>query len=337
MYPLSVRHLLTPVPIAIFSWNKTDVPSHIELLRQSAYSVLLKEQTVDQRNDVCESLKKDADIVLSYAVELAKIFVSPSQQPIRREYPLCVRWYFPGEPGRASMNSALPGFEVLCVLAAAAVLYFRGSCTSDGDEIALSCAQTLDMAIGFQTGLFSIAQWNRLKRQMLPVQLMSGWLASFSKLLIHCKTLNTARSSTLCKMSFFRAAERTASDLMASRREAMCMETMTTPIQRSALQDEYDQSHEHWAQLLCEGATADAEMAFRHEATHAYVNGLLKIAQWANNALTTSHASNSLIERWKDIASINSASCAEHIVDIDTVMQWRLESLPYAKRFCANL
>jgi hypothetical protein len=345
MLALGDSFLFPPIPVSIFSWNKTDVPHKLETLRQASYSALMRDGS--KRSTATEiELERYGEDLLFYAQELTNVFELPSKR-IVRAYPLCFRWYFPGEAGTglASMASALPGFEILCALTAAAIMFFRASnashCDSFSDNMSHRCIETIYLALGKHpvngdtstSGIFSLAQWNRLRRQLLPVQLMPGWLKAFTKLVVHSRTFKNALTSSICRPSFFRAAERTASELMICRREAMCLEKMATAPQLASMQRDYDQSHEHWAQLLCEGATTDSEAALEDDSTHPYVNGLLKIAQWANTSLCESHAGPALTERWRCIASINSASCVEHVNDIDVVMQWRLESLPFAKSF----
>ena len=334
MQPLDVTHLCAPEPDTIFSWRDECFPRKLDELRQSAYASLLTLPT-DAKDMACRG-----EHLAAYATELVRVFWCGD---IRRSYararPLCFRWHFPGEPGAglASMSCTLPGFEVMCVLISAAILFYRGSnasvCTETATCLAKRCAEmatwaaNLGCPVGSTGKLISDAQWNRLRRQTLPFQMLPGWLKAFAQLALHTRTLAVARRATTRVASHNRAAQDTAAELACVRREALCSEIMVTAAQRRMLQRQFDEAYEESTQLACAGATTDAEQALEDASTHPYVHGLVQVARWYANTLEHTHVTDALVERWRRVEHINAASSADPVTDMDEIMQW-IQSLP---------
>ena len=113
------------------------------------------------------------------------------QQLHRRSFPFEFEWCFPAEPDHQGelkcecARSALPGFEYLCLLSCACVMLMNSAEINRayGDflrrnEAVQSLLLLVDTKVRKQlVQLLNAAQWHKIRRAGLPMQLLPSWLA----------------------------------------------------------------------------------------------------------------------------------------------------------------
>jgi hypothetical protein len=162
-----------------------------------------------------------------YANELVVVCTNKSFTGIKRMRPMQFEWCFPAEPdplcklGAASMRSTLPAFEYACVSSCICIGYAEAGMF----ELCMKqCKQTVDTLLKTVT---NSAQWARLRRQGLPLQLLPSWLYLLAAKIDHraqlCSIQKTAtqdesteRNTTLVYLT--RGAEDTASRAVVAAR-----------------------------------------------------------------------------------------------------------------------
>ena len=175
--------------------------------------------------------------------------------------------------------------------------------------------------------MISDAQWARLVRDGLPLQLQHNYLCLFA-LHVRCHlVITSSRQARVHRSSRMRHAEDIAAEYMMACRRALCDSNLCTDFQVSCYQKLYDDAHETYQKLVCEQATSDAEQALESTVTHAYVGGLVRIAREAGEHLRNYAPTEELTRRWAAIAEVLEPSTT-HVRDLYEVRRWRLESLP---------
>jgi len=225
--------------------------------------------------------------------------------------------------------------QAWCAAITAATLYYRAT---DADESAAeACCQCLRRVYEQRTWrqdsdalgkrVISDAQWARLVRDGLPLQLQHNYLCLFA-LHVRCHlVITSSRQARVHRSSRMRHAEDIAAEYMMACRRALCDSNLCTDFQVSCYQKLYDDAHETYQKLVCEQATSDAEQALESTVTHAYVGGLVRIAREAGEHLRNYAPTEELTRRWAAIAEVLEPSTT-HVRDLYEVRRWRLESLP---------
>lgn len=117
----------------------------------------------------------------------------------QRTHPLEFEWCFPAEvdPMRrlnaATMRSVMPAYELACVAAFSCIAYSAAGIRSSECDRHLEaihyfecCARQCDATIRMLLGeTINAAQWARLRRQGLPLQIMPAWLRLLSAKVAH--------------------------------------------------------------------------------------------------------------------------------------------------------
>jgi hypothetical protein len=158
----------------------------IELARFETCQYLFSWSTLDTEQKLSAVVAMER-----YASELVVMCTNRFFDTPQRVRPLQFEWCFPGEPDplyklkSASMRSTLPAFEYACVSscicithAAAGILYSADirnyQLSIDQFELCKrACERTVETLLTIVT---NSAQWARLRRQGLPVQLLPSWL-----------------------------------------------------------------------------------------------------------------------------------------------------------------
>ena len=190
-----------PMPLKPIRWDtgwcnstKSQMPtmaSRLSGLRTAAIGGLFESEDASS-----SQLEETGSKLEAYGKALCSL--CQSHAPGRRRVMLVFAWCFPAEPSVANktvvMRSSLVAFEYLCVMCACAIVWDRAAVSYhvDKDESKTNLCfrqnyhilETLlrslpDATPDSDSCVMSRAQWSRLQRQALPLQLQPRWLLYF--------------------------------------------------------------------------------------------------------------------------------------------------------------
>ena len=198
-----------PLPTVAVNWNGGWLgalpPYAVELavLRKDSCGAIYEHLTACQMGvgTSCRQTLERVDRILAYAQKLQCVCSDANnksgslskmhQQLHRRSFPLEFEWCFPAEPDPegnqkvAWARSTLPSFEYMCVVSCACIILMSAANTNrEYNEYIAAMAlyskcqslvlTTVQNAIGT---VMNNAQWHRLHRHKVPLQLLPTWLA----------------------------------------------------------------------------------------------------------------------------------------------------------------
>ena len=292
-------HLQTtpPLPIHPVSWTEgwcRNAPTEATALAQARREALAmlfgyKTSTADVLRDTASRLREYAD-KLAHFIRRDKYSAQH-----RRRVPLTFMWCFPAETRPVEekhafrrnvqrsevvvMQSAYMAFEYMCVMMTSAVLLARAGMqfhVSREEDRRTECLNEAVVILrtlrGMAPGKYKIegrpvineAQWARLRRQALPIQLQPGFREFFIAQLVHRKHLYYSLqvvSDEAASQAALRFTETTALAVFKAAREWLLKEPYLKTKQQETVQQIYDAALRAVVQFRTYGILQDAELA----------------------------------------------------------------------------
>lgn len=217
-------------------------------------------QTMHQVDKMLAYADKLCQVCSDTATKSSNALANAHSQLHRRHAPLEFEWTFPAESdpkGRLKaccVRCTLPGFEYLCVLTVVCVVLFGAADTHrqngqhlEAIDLYRECKKIIRGRVAQCIGkVISAAQWHKLHRDTLPIQLLPTWLALLGAKAEHCAQLSaimtTNPSHTEQLLALTRMASRTVLFVARSARRLLVAEHYLRPNQQLMAQDLYTQS-----------------------------------------------------------------------------------------------
>ena len=261
---------LFPLPTVAVNWENGWIgasPCYVKdlaALRRKCCAAIFEQQQAVQLNISGEmtSTMQRIDAILSYTARLAGVCNDAAavghQQMHRRATPLEFEWCFPAEndPQRflpvCCTRSTLPAFEYLCMLSVACIMLMgaanqhrhQGN-NSEAITLYSRCISVVQHQVARAVGhALNAAQWHKLRRETLPIQLLPTWLSLLAAKAAHSAQLcaimytvhsgNNADTCALTREAFFsiRAVSR-------CHRRLLCLEPFLRECQQATIADLY--------------------------------------------------------------------------------------------------
>jgi hypothetical protein len=153
---------------------------------------------IQEKHEAVVAMEVYAEHLVSVCT--SRLFTQRCANDYSRVRPIQFEWCFPGEPdplcklGAASMRSTLPAFEWACVSSSICIAHAQVAIyySTDGRDFQLAVAQIDLCMIACQRTIHTLlavvtnsAQWARLRRQGLPLQILPSWLNLLSTKMEH--------------------------------------------------------------------------------------------------------------------------------------------------------
>lgn len=369
----SQLQLAPPVPIEHSNWESGwagPPPADTLALRQARQLSLGKLFTTV--NAQASELEDTALTLMRYASLLRRgcARLNPMTHH-HREFAMVFAWTFPAETvaivaapdcrtPRVAMRSAYPAFEFLCVSVTSAILFGRAGMAHHNEggggkriagafRSAVRCLDLLSSALpgaGVTDTVFGAAQWARLRRQQLPLQLQCAWHRTFRTSLCHryhlcCSIVELVpapgsvadATATQHRRAVLRGSEDGALMLVQAARWCLVDEPHLSATQVAYCHDTYEAALKHMLQLRAHGCVEDAELALEGGLPH-FAHALLQVGQRAWSAFAADvdvAALDQLVARHKATEAVLQACPVLQEPDEGAALRWRAE-LPVVRR-----
>lgn len=371
----SQLQMAPPVPIEHSNWESGwagPPPPGASALRQARQLALGK--LFATVNAQASELEEAAVTLMRYASLLRRCCARQNRTTQHcRVFPMVFAWAFPAETvaivatpdyrnPRVAMRSAYPAFEFVCVSVASAILFGRAGMSHHNEggglpcqrmaaafRSAVRCLDLLSSALPGDTDtdtVFGVAQWARLRRQQLPLQLQSAWHRAFHISLCHryhlCCSIGELvpapgsvadAIATKQRRAVLRGSEDGALMLVQAARWCLVDEPHLSATQLVYCQDTYEAALKHMLQLRAHGCVEDAELALEGGLPH-FAHALLQVGHrtWsAFSGASDTAALDQLVARHKATEAVLQACPVLQEPDEGAALQWRSE-LPVVRR-----
>lgn len=312
-HPVLHRYLLTtPLPVECTAWDQgwlrdENPPLITDLVQMRARAL---QMLFDQEDNNATAKWETAEHLFKYASAVHRF--AKRKCDTRRTWPLQFSWCFPCEnmtmgglectepvyKNIAVMKSSYPAFEAICSGAAcisvalSALTSSKVSAQTDTISTKLPALRGYirqllkwvpDIAVppsgeeGDRDLGFTRAQWTRLARQAMPIQLHRWWLEFFDSLLVHrvqlqaavseAETANTVVSEHT--QALFRGSCRTAYSCVMAARVGIHRNPYLTNHQVEVVQKIYDTSMLEYTRLASQTLVGDIVMCMNQKKKHA--------------------------------------------------------------------